>query len=107
LLDKVAEVLGVSDEDLKWLMEQDRIDLHRRFEEWCSKSESPHLVVRLIPGVYKRIKISGSVPADQLEHYAATTAAEKKMQTCLVLNRRDSVWFDEEGQLKFRQTATA
>jgi hypothetical protein len=47
------------------------------------KSEPPHLVIRLIPGVYQRKWIPNAVPADQLDEYAATTAAERKMKTCL------------------------
>jgi len=105
LLDKVVQALGVSDEDLKRLIEQDREDLRLRFEEWCSKSEPPHLVIRLIPGVYQRVWVPDSVPADKLEQYAATTAAEEQKKTCLVLNRRESLWFDEEGRFRFRQTA--
>jgi transcriptional regulator with XRE-family HTH domain len=105
LLKKVVEVLGVPAEDLKRLIEKDRIDLHRRFEEWCRESEPPHLVIRLIPGVYKRKWVPDSVPAEQVEEYASTTAAEGGKKTCLVLNRRESVWFDEGGRLRFRQTA--
>ena len=37
LLQKVIEALDIPAEDLKRLMEQDRVDLERRFEEWCSK----------------------------------------------------------------------
>ena len=106
LLKKIVEVLGVPDKDLKWLIEQDRIDLHCRFEEWCSKSEPPHLIIRLIPGVYKRKWVPDSVPPDRVEKYASATAAEERKKTCLVLNRRESLWFDEDGRFKFRQTAT-
>jgi len=106
LLDKVVKVLDVPDEDLKWLMERDRQDLRRRFEEWCAKSEPPHLIIKLIPGVYKRKWVPDSVPPDRLEQYATATAAEEGKKTCLVLNRRDSVWFDERGEIRFRRTAT-
>ncbi len=37
LLQKVVEALDIHAEDLKRLIEQDRVDLERRFEEWCSK----------------------------------------------------------------------
>jgi len=37
LLQKVVEALDIPAEDLKRLIEQDRVDLERRFEEWCSK----------------------------------------------------------------------
>ena len=37
LLQKVIEALDIPAEDLKRLIEQDRVDLERRFEEWCSK----------------------------------------------------------------------
>ena len=105
LLAKVVQVLGIPDEDLKRLMERDRQDLHRRFEEWCSKSEPPHLIIRLIPGVYRRKWVPDSVPAERVEEYASATAAEEQKKTCLVLNRRESVWYDEEGRFRFRQTA--
>lgn len=107
LLQKVVEVLGIPDRDLNRLIEQDRQDLHRRFEEWCRDSEPPHLVVRLIPGVYKRVWVPDSVPAEQVEQYASATAAEEQKRVCLVLNRRDSVWFDEEGRFRFHQRASA
>ncbi len=106
LLQKVVQALSVSDEDLKRLIEQDRQDLHRQFEDWCSKSELPHLIIRLIPGVYQRRWVPDSVPVDQVEQYAATTAADEEKRVCLVLNRRESLWFDEEGRFRFRQTAT-
>jgi hypothetical protein len=88
------------------LIEQDRQDLRRRFEEWCSRSEPPHLIIRLIPGVYKRKWVPDSVPADRVEEYASATAAEEGKKTCLVLNRKESVWYDEEGRFRFRQMAT-
>jgi len=104
LLEKVAETLAVPLEDLQRLVDLDRQDSQRRFEEWCSKSEPPHLVIRLIPGVYQRVWVPVSVPSDWLEQYAATTATEREKQTCLVMNRRESVWFDEdEGLASGRQ----
>jgi hypothetical protein len=36
------------------------------------------------------------------ERCAAEKAAERKMKTCLALNRRDSLWFDEEENLPSR-----
>lgn len=107
LLAKVAEALAIPVEDLERSKELDKMDLERRFEEWCGKSEPPHLIIRLIPGVYQRQWVPDSLHADQLEQYAAGTAAARKRPTCLVLNREESVWFDEEGNLRFRQKATA
>jgi len=37
LLQKIVETLDMPAEDLKRLIEQYRVDLERRFEEWCSK----------------------------------------------------------------------
>ncbi|MGO9120686.1 MAG: hypothetical protein ACLQPD_24115 [Desulfomonilaceae bacterium] len=106
LLDKIVEVLGLSDEDLKRLIEQDRQELRRRFEDWLSKLEPPHLIIRLIPGIYQRSRVPDAVPRDRVEEYASVIAAQEHKKTCLVLNRRESVWFDEYGRFKFRQKAT-
>jgi hypothetical protein len=37
LLQKIVEALDIPAEDLKRLIEQDRVDLEWRLEEWCSR----------------------------------------------------------------------
>ncbi|MFC1834126.1 hypothetical protein ACFL2Q_05255 [Thermodesulfobacteriota bacterium] len=88
------------------MKELDRQETYRCFEEWISESDPPHLIIRLIPGVYRREWLPEVIPEDEVWRYADDRALQTQKRTCLVLNRMNSVWFNERGRFRFRRTAT-
>ena len=71
----------------------------------ASRSGPP--VRPLLAAVYQRIEL----PDDALDPeaagaFASDVARERKLRVCLVLSRRDSIWFDTEGRESGRSEAT-
>ena len=81
LLARIAEVLEIPRSKIDELKELERQENYRRFDECVAQSDPPHLIIRLIPGVYRREWVPSSVPTVQLEHYAAAKALETQKQT--------------------------
>lgn len=95
LLGKLSTILGITSAEIQHCIEQDRAE----WERLASQPIEPHLVARLMPGVYSRMSIPGEVGKDRgsLESFAAAIAAAKRRSVVLVLSRTLRVWFDEDG----------
>lgn len=109
LLVKVGNVLGLDPGVVQELINQDHQEFLQEWNQWADEPIRPHLVCKVIPGVYLRRQL----PDDALtpaaaEVYASGFAkdhASAHWEVCLVLSRRKSVWFDTQGQVKWRSEA--
>lgn len=64
------------------------------------------LILKLIPAVYKLVKIPDHIKdADGAIEFASGVAKEWGRAACLAINRKESIWFKEDGTIKFRSTA--
>ncbi|MGD0900756.1 MAG: hypothetical protein ABR915_23230, partial [Thermoguttaceae bacterium] len=52
LFEKLAAVLGIDEATVQQLVEEDRREFIRRWNEWANEPIEPHLVFRAIPGVF-------------------------------------------------------
>lgn len=95
LLGKLAVILGITSAEIQHCIEQDRAEWQRQ----ANQPIEPHLVVRLMPGVYSHMSIPGEVRQDRqsLESFAAAIAAAKRKSVVLVLSKTARVWFNEDG----------
>ena len=98
LLQTLADALGIDAATIDALIEQDRQEFCRVWNEWADQPISPRLVVRLLPAVYKSEPLPGSITTlEQAEVFAAETARRWNKRACLTWSRRLSVWFDSKG----------
>ena len=80
------------------LMEEDRRDLVRRWNEWANQPITPHLIVCLVPGFFLGQHIPEGVATPQeMEKYASRLAESTGNTVWLILSRRLSIRFDEDG----------
>jgi hypothetical protein len=98
LFTKLAGVLGIDEGTISELVEQDRREFVQQWNEWANQPIEPHLVFRAIPGVYFRQEIAEGVETPEaMERYAAAFAKEYQKKVWLVLSRRLTIFFGEDG----------
>jgi len=65
------------------------------------------MVVRLMAAVYSNCPIPSEITTpEEAEKYACAMARLRRMQICLVLSRRKSVWIGADGVVERRTEAT-
>jgi hypothetical protein len=99
LLLRLAEVLDVDRATIGELIEQDRREFFEAWNEWANQPIRPHLVERLIPAVYAHCGIPDEILGDveAMERFASESAKKNHRLTFLVLSRRLSISFNEDG----------
>lgn len=106
LLLKLADALDIEKVTIDTLIEQDRREFVRVWNEWANDPIRPHIVVRLIPAVYKRSELpDGIVSIEEAEIIAAETARKWNRRVCLTWSRRISIWFASDGNVDARTEA--
>jgi hypothetical protein len=98
---RVAEVLGVSNDELRRLAWLDYL----AWQRWLNEPVPMQLIVRLMPAVYCKECLPEEITTEQAERFAAQVAIERRRQVCLVVSRRLSVYFDQQGKVIARNEA--
>jgi len=96
LSSRLAATLEIDDAMIEELLDADR----RAWERWADDPDQPrpYLVVRLLAACYCELRLpDGVTTREEAENFASEVAADQRMQLCLVLNRRLTVWFDRDG----------
>lgn len=108
LLRKLADALGIDDATIDALIEQDRRESLRLWDEWANQPIRPHVVIRWCPAAYTMRMVPDDIETDeQSEGFAASTAREVGRRCCLIMSRRYSIWFDKSGNIETRTEATS
>src|SRR5262249_14648590 len=103
LLVHLADALGIDFSTVERLIEEDRLDRLREWEEWVSQPAPMSLVVKYMPAVYGTVQLPEELTTmAQAERWACDYARVHHWQVCLVISRRMSVWIDKEGQVYAR-----
>jgi hypothetical protein len=98
LFTKLAAVLNIDEATIQRLMEEDRQDLLERWSQWANQPITPHLIVRLAPGFFMGHHFPAAVKTpEEREQYASDLAQSTCNRVWLILSRRLSIRFDEEG----------
>lgn len=110
LLRKLADALGIEMGVVNRLIEEDRRECDRQWNEWADQPIAPHLLVPVNPGAVKLYFKSESLPPmihdlAAAERYAAAVAWSAHRPLWLVWSRRLSVWFDAAGVVTSRRLA--
>jgi transcriptional regulator with XRE-family HTH domain len=108
LLLHLAEALGIDLPTVEDLLEKDRQERLRDWEEWVSQPVPMRLIVRYLPAVYGTVALpEGFTTPEQAEAFARDYARQHRRRVCLALSRRLSVWVNKEGRVEARTEATA
>ena len=85
----VPPTFGNDHEQTEWL---------RRWNDWVSQPIKPYLVVRIMSGFYVRQDLpSGIETEDDIRRCASSVAKRLNRKLCLVMSRRTSMWYLEDG----------
>jgi transcriptional regulator with XRE-family HTH domain len=107
LLARLADALGIDLPTVERLIEQDRQEHLRAWEEWVSQPVPMQLIVRYVAAFYGRVKLPEEITThEQAEAFAREYAKQHRLKVCLAVSRRHSVWIDAEGQVYARTEAT-
>jgi transcriptional regulator with XRE-family HTH domain len=107
LLARLADALRIDLPTVENLIEQDRQERLREWEEWVSQPVPMQLIAKIMPAVYSRVPLPDEITTpEQAEAFAVDYAKQNKRQVCLVVSRRLSVWIDAEGEVYARTEAT-
>lgn len=80
-----------------------RLDLDN-YQSWLDEPVPIELLIKPLPGVYFKVDIPDYVDSDEKAVQLAISKSKKlNFESCLVLNRRKSVWFNSDGSLKFEE----
>ena len=101
LFEKLRAALEIDETTIQQLLEQDHRAFIQQWNEWANQPIEPHLIFRALPGVYFEQEISEGVETpEEMEQYAAEFAGRMHKKVWLVLSRRLSIFFDEDGTKK-------
>jgi hypothetical protein len=100
---RLANVLDIYQATIADLIEQDRREFFAAWNEWANQPIRPHLIEKVIPGVFAQRQIPDEIlhDTDAMERYASASAIKHQKLTFLILSRRLSISFNEDGTRRF------
>ena len=102
LFKKLTAVLEIDQATVNGLLQKDLAD----WTEWANEPIRPYLVVRLMAAIYSPAELPDEVRSvEDAERYASAFARERKLHVCLVLSRRLSVYFGDDGSFRYASEA--
>jgi hypothetical protein len=107
LLAALADAMSIDLQTVNTLIDQDRQEHLRAWEEWASEPVPMRLIARYIPAVYGTVPLPEEITTPtQAEVFACEYAKQNGRKVCLALSRRLSVWIDAQGQVYARTETT-
>lgn len=107
LLIKIAKTLAIDWATVEELAEQDRQEHIEAWNKWADEPVPMKMVLRLMAAIYSTCPLPSEITTpEEAEKYACAVARLRRMQVCLVLQRRQSVWIDTHGVVLRRTEAT-
>jgi hypothetical protein len=107
LLIKLSKALAIDWATVEELAEQDRREHIEAWNKWADEPVPMKMVVRLMATIYSNCPLPSEITTpEEAVKYACAVARLRRMQVCLVLNRRQSVWIGTDGTVDRRTEAT-
>lgn len=97
LLVKLAVALGIDDQTVAYLIEEDRREYLDKWEQWVNTPIKPSIILGHVGGFCWSEPLPENIAQETAERYAATVAKKMDRPISLILSRRLSVHFDREG----------
>lgn len=93
---KLFHALQLDEDEIHETMEKDRAE----WEAWANEPVPMEMIVRYVAAVYVRHSLpSDTMTQEEAEAWARQFARDKHLRVCLVLNRRESLWIREDGEI--------
>ena len=103
VLVKIVNALNLDHSYVNSLVEKDRDEEKKEFEKWLSEPIKMYYVVRVIPAIYVSYDLPSYINSeDKAVKFVANIAREKHKKCCLVLSRKEKIFFDEDGQIEVK-----
>jgi hypothetical protein len=100
LLSKLAAILDVDQATIDRLIALDRQEYLQEWEKWVNEPVPMIVVLRLMAAIYNQIPVPNDIKdPEEAESWAAALARRHHRKACLVVSRRLTVWFDEDGKV--------
>jgi len=107
LLLKLVEVLGIDPSIVLDLAEKDRQEFVREWEAWADQPVAMEAVIRVMAAVYSTHTMPEEVKTqDEAEAYCSDLAKRLHKKVFLMVSRRLTINFDEQGVVTSRNVAT-
>lgn len=75
-----------------------------KLQAWLDEPVPMELLIKPLPGVYIRVDIPDDMDSDEKAiDFAVSQALHFKSESCLILSRKKSIWFNGDGSLKFTE----
>ena len=101
MVHKLIRALEIDPKEVRDAVKRDYQD----WETWVNQPVPMQLILKIIPAVNRMVKIPDHIKdADESIEFASSVAKEWGRQACLSINRKESIWFKEDGNIKFRST---
>lgn len=101
-LQKLCEALELDPGGVQEAMEKDRAE----WEEWLNEPVPMRMIVRIMATVYSPASLPPEITTpDEAVSYACSFAKGKKLNVCLEISRRESVWIGPDGEVRKRTFA--
>lgn len=100
MIRRLIEALQVPVNDVKKANQKD-LD---NYQSWLDEPVPIELLIKPLPGVYVRDSIPDEIDSDEKAvDFAASRALLFQSESCLILSRKKSIWFNRDGTFKFEE----
>jgi len=107
VLEKIIDALKLDRDYINQLIQEDKEQQRREFEEWVNTPIDWHLIIRWMPAVYGERAIPGYVKTeDEAIEYAREVAREYKSMVWLILSRKENIHIYPNGSIRSRNEVT-
>jgi len=107
VLEKIIDALELDRTYIDQLIQEDKEQQRREFEEWVNTPIDWHLIIRWMPAVYGEREIPGNIKTEEEAiEYAKSVAGKLKLMVWLVLSRKENLRIDADGSIKSRNEVT-
>ena len=100
MIRKLIKSLQIPVDEVKEANQKDLDNYHT----WLDQPVPMELLIKPLPGVYFKVDIPDDVDSpEKAVQLAASKSKELNFESCLILSRKKSIWFDCDGSLKFEE----
>lgn len=94
-LERLCGALELDPEGVREAMAKDR----QEWEEWVNEPTEIKIIIRIMATDYSPKAIPQGISTPAAVAYAQPFAKERRLNVCLVLSRKESVWIGSDGEI--------
>ena len=107
VLKKIIKALNLDQKVIDYVVQQDKEQHEREFQEWVNTPIDMHLTVKLLPAIYANFDVPADIESEEeIIEFACDKAKELRCMLWLVLSRKENIHIDNEGKVISRNVVT-